>query len=1537
MRRAVFVSLVTVVSLVSAVFVSLPAQAATISPRPVPLVSSPTVTDPSSVEPTGTFDEDDSVAAPNVTSAAKSTVKTPSAKVAFDQASATLTSRDAYSNTYTDKNGLHQREVSASVINVKVADKWQPSSTTLTDAASGGLEDVNQPLAPKFAAKADSSQLLTATSAGHTVTFSLKNAAASTIEHPTIPLTSIGDDQAVYESVLPNTDLHYQVTPGEVKESILVKKLPAAGTTYTWTVDAPGLLLERDQYNDLLFKDSTGTVVFTMPVPVMYDSSGKDGVRQAALTNVSYDLVHSSGSKWTITLTPDRKWLTSSARVYPVVIDPVVDPGSDDVHSFKSSGATFTGKAYVGNTAEASGNYYWRAIQHYNYEQLFGTHVVGTTLNAYATTAAANCAAGGVYQATNFSYNGVGGQLGGLTICGNGSSNSTGDAGITQAIASWVNCGCAGGYLMITGAEGSAYTFKAFNSDLDIYYEDFPSVSGVTAATPVNGAKAPLMPILEATGNDPAGTGLYYQYDFSTSPTFATIAFSSGQQNAGPYQVPQNKLAAGTKYYYRITTWDGYDGWYGVSDHRTATNAAWSFVTNTPPPTPPQASVVPGNGDVVTSLTPTFSTPTVVAPDGNPVTYQFRVSTGTDGKSGQVTTSGWLPAPATGPVTWTPPVGMLQDGGTYTLSVLTNDGIDQYADPSWETHFTVNLRVGTSGPSPTDTAGPVTVNLANGNVNLSFASPTVSTVGGPMGLSFAYNSLQAANQFRGLTGTYYNALNPGQTSTTDFNFTGRTPVLTRTDPGVSFDWGTGAPAPQVPANYFLAKWTGFVQLPTTGGPYTFGVASDSGVKLSVGGSQLIDQWSAAPSGTQWATTNSGSSTTPMPIELDYHDTTGGAAVQLWVKDASGKAVIVPASWFTTTFQFLPAGWSASAPMVGSAGEYVSAQVLDTSVALTDVSGTVHTYTRASWGGYTAPVGEYGVLSLTNSGLVVLTDSDGTVYSFNAQGRVATVTPPTDSRKPATPIATYRPGTGQVDRISDPVSASGSPVTYSRQVVFAYSGDTAASVGLSSADTDGRNANVAGSACQVPAGAAAPPSGMLCRIIYPGHVAGSGDTTELTYNAAGQVIQIVDPGTEVSSFGYDTNGRLRLIRNSLANDWLMAHATMAVKDTSAATITYNALGQAATVTLPAPDGVTAATQPKKTYTYDTANKTTYVDVAGLSLTGSPIGHAEKVTYDSGMRLLTTTSASGLASQDVWSSKDQLLSATDPTGEMTSTIYDSRTDRPTDTYGPAPTTCFAADRTAKTLCQVPGTTSKVLPAHSSTVYDQGLVGLNATYYNNVNFTGAPTLYSLGLAPVTTGGATVATDGSVNADWNTQPLGPGVNADYVAIRLTGTITFPGAGTYTLHTVADEGTRIWLNDVLNLSSDQPQGGADAAGAAITVGPNDPLTQRIRLQFYESTGTASLKLEWVANGAAETVVPGTALMPDYGLVTSSTTDDSIPTVVNTLSTAQVTPLTSSTSYGTSPWLGLATSSTVDPGAGQLNLTSTATYETPGTGWLRQT
>lgn len=67
------------------------------------------------------------------------------------------------------------------------------------------------------------------------------------------------------------------------------------------------------------------------------------------------------------------------------------------------------------------------------------------------------------------------------------------------------------------------------------------------------------------------------------------------------------------------------------------------------------------------------------------------------------------------------------------------------------------------------------------------------------------------------------------------------PVVQRVDAQVDFDWSTGSPAPAIPPDSFSARWTGIFSFPADG-DYTFHVYVDDGVRVSLDGWVILDEW-----------------------------------------------------------------------------------------------------------------------------------------------------------------------------------------------------------------------------------------------------------------------------------------------------------------------------------------------------------------------------------------------------------------------------------------------------------------------------------------------------------------------------------------------------------------------------------------------------------------------------------------------------------------------------------------------------------------------
>jgi beta-glucosidase len=127
------------------------------------------------------------------------------------------------------------------------------------------------------------------------------------------------------------------------------------------------------------------------------------------------------------------------------------------------------------------------------------------------------------------------------------------------------------------------------------------------------------------------------------------------------------------------------------------------------------------------------------------------------------------------------------------------------------------------------------------------------------------------------------------------------PVATRVDPSIDFEWNNVSPAPNVPAENFSVRWTG-VLIPPVDGDYRLGASCDGGCRLFLNDKLLLDDW--APHGERALTTlvqlQAGHS---YPIKLEYfHNSWESSAHLLWVPpnlqqeavDAARKSDVVMA-------------------------------------------------------------------------------------------------------------------------------------------------------------------------------------------------------------------------------------------------------------------------------------------------------------------------------------------------------------------------------------------------------------------------------------------------------------------------------------------------------------------------------------------------------------------------------------------------------------------------------------------------------------------
>jgi YD repeat-containing protein len=280
--------------------------------------------------------------------------------------------------------------------------------------------------------------------------------------------------------------------------------------------------------------------------------------------------------------------------------------------------------------------------------------------------------------------------------------------------------------------------------------------------------------------------------------------------------------------------------------------------------------------------------------------YRFVISSGATPQEGQVAESGWLTEPA-----WTVPSAVLADGGRYVWTAQAR--VDDTVATAEQRTLTVNLRLGTpqpGGPVASDAIGPLTVNLATGNVTTTIATPAVLTGAGPQQVRLSYNSVPAAAA-NGLEGAYY--AGDSATGIADSD----APVARRVEPQVSFFYSGGKSVPAgIDAGGYRVRWQGTVRVPATG-TYEFGGLYRAGLRIEVDGRQVLDAWGRpSPDRLTYGSAVRLTAGRAYPIRVDFRAANFPSAVSLWVR--SGKRIApLPGTWLAPQATVLPPGWSAS--------------------------------------------------------------------------------------------------------------------------------------------------------------------------------------------------------------------------------------------------------------------------------------------------------------------------------------------------------------------------------------------------------------------------------------------------------------------------------------------------------------------------------------------------------------------------------------------------------------------------------------------------
>ncbi len=434
-----------------------------------------------------------------------------------------------------------------------------------------------------FAARADATVLGSlGFDSGHVLSFGLAGAA------PSAGLVS--GPSVTYPAVLPGTDLAESATSTGIRESLLLRSA-AVPATWVFPLRLKGLTPVLTSAGAVDLVTAAGQVAGVIPHGSARDSRIDPRSGNPAETNaVTYRLVTYQGGP-ALQASLDKAWLASSARVFPVTVDPSAQENA--------TGASYVmvGSSNVNNSQQNvmpvgtydSGSDAGRPyLQFSNFgSDLANQHITSAALHvfdAYAWTCqySETVAVYPVTQSwslTSMSWPGpsIGSELGRLNqtasaaACGNSSADpSVGSwwtIGLsTDTFNSWT-LGTAANYgLALRASETDNLAWKKFDGHnspnppyLLVDYSDDVAPQINSQYPPDNYNATSLTPELLASGSDPDSWPNPVKYDFTVENSAGTKVADSGLISSGEWTVPKGDLSWAQTYYWTVQDYDGVD------------------------------------------------------------------------------------------------------------------------------------------------------------------------------------------------------------------------------------------------------------------------------------------------------------------------------------------------------------------------------------------------------------------------------------------------------------------------------------------------------------------------------------------------------------------------------------------------------------------------------------------------------------------------------------------------------------------------------------------------------------------------------------------------------------------------------------------------------------------------------------------------------------------------------------------------------------------------------------------------------------------
>ena len=349
----------------------------------------------------------------------------------------------------------------------------------------------------------------------------------------------------------------------------------------------------------------------------------------------------------------------------------------------------------------------------------------------------------------------------------------------------------------------------------------------------------------------------------------------------------------------------------------------------------------------------------------------------------------------------------------------------------------------------------------------------------------------------------------------------------------------------------------------------------------------------------------------------------------------------------------------------------------------------------------------------------------------------------------------------------------------------------------------------------------------------------GKVTQYGYDGSGNTASVVQDGTTVAAYTYDTQGRVE---------------TSTDGNGKTTTYGYDANGNVTSVTQPDPDGAGSLSAPVTTFTYDARGfLLTRVEPLGNVSGGNPSQYTTTFTYNPAGQLLTETDPLGLVTTNAYDDAGRLTTVTDANSHSTTYTYDNANRLLTET-GPDPD--------GSGPLQSPVTTYTYDDAGNKLTETDSRGNTTTFAYDNANRLVSETGPDPdGAGPLTAPVTTYTYDSNSNLASVVEPRGnlQGANPDdyrttytYDAAGRLLTTTDP-LGNVTMNTYDPVGNLASVRDANNHTTTYTY---DAAGRILTVTAPDPdgggpLSAPVTTYTYDGAGNVLTRTD--ANSHATT------------------------------------------------------------------------------------